>query len=174
MLFLRESWLNFLIDIPKLSKTNAIIHFICNITGIKTPSFSKSSIYISFQHEDFSYDFNKGYPNDIGLIRLSTPVDLEAHGLQIISAPQPSDNFTDAECYITGWGSTTSGIVLRCYYMVNFSKILAMDIPWLTHKDGIWVVCCEFKVWCMFYMGRSNALFNAMFSYTTSVNETDI
>ena len=62
-----------------------------------------------FQHKGFILDFKAGFPNDIGLIQLSEPVDLAKHGLEPISLPEGHEDFSGAPCYITGWGKTKAG-----------------------------------------------------------------
>ena len=85
------------------------------------------------QHESFrnrSNDTEGAYPHDIGLIRLSTAVEL-SDTVQPIALDVEE---TGSDCYISGWGRT-GGLIFftnvdSCYKLVYYSYISI-------HLDGI-------------------------------------
>ncbi len=61
-----------------------------------------------FQHPNWTMDSRRGFPNDIALIRLTTPADLTNRFIETIPLATPSDgDFAGDECYIIGWGLTS-------------------------------------------------------------------
>ncbi|KAK6165603.1 hypothetical protein SNE40_022501 [Patella caerulea] len=78
---------------------------------LQTPSQYESSSVASRVIQHSSYDSNGiGFPNDIGLIELVSPID-ENGGIKYATLPPNDSNDYSgvAECYITGWGRTTDG-----------------------------------------------------------------
>ncbi|KAK6165604.1 hypothetical protein SNE40_022502 [Patella caerulea] len=68
-----------------------------------------SQLVNKIQHP--SYDPNStGFPNDIGLVELETPIG-ENGGIKYATLPSDDSNdySSTSECYITGWGRTTDG-----------------------------------------------------------------
>ncbi|KAI8794862.1 trypsin [Biomphalaria glabrata] len=59
-------------------------------------------------HEDFLIDESVGYPNDIGLIFLSTPITYNDNVQPIKIAP-PGLSFDNEICVISGWGRIYGG-----------------------------------------------------------------
>ncbi|CAH1783865.1 unnamed protein product [Owenia fusiformis] len=60
------------------------------------------------QHEDFDQDGSVGFPNDIALLRLESPITLTAQRATIPVASGSTD-FANQNCIISGWGDTTPG-----------------------------------------------------------------
>lgn len=59
------------------------------------------------QHDRWEPNPYLGYPNDIALLRLTEPADLEWPGVELACiANDVNFNFTNEECWITGWGKT--------------------------------------------------------------------
>ncbi|ESP00778.1 hypothetical protein LOTGIDRAFT_207774 [Lottia gigantea] len=86
-------------------KVTAGGHFLQSQSEFETESFAESLIL----HE--SYDGNaQGFPNDIALIKLATPIS-ENGGIQYGGLPvdDSSDYSGSSGCYITGWGRTIAG-----------------------------------------------------------------
>ncbi|XP_060567411.1 trypsin-like [Ruditapes philippinarum] len=70
------------------------------------PVFGVSKI---FSHPDYnSNGFAGAYPNDVALLRLSSPISLGS-GVEAISLAATGQNFDRATCTITGWGNTATG-----------------------------------------------------------------
>ena len=68
--------------------------------------FKYISLFNLSQHDRWAADPYKGYPNDIALLRLTSPVDFSDERVGRACIPRENDyNFTDNEnCWITGWG----------------------------------------------------------------------
>jgi len=66
-------------------------------------------LYYYFQHP--SYGSGSGaYPNDISLIRVSSPISLNGNTVQKIDlAAEGTEHVGNGNCYISGWGVTTTG-----------------------------------------------------------------
>ncbi len=64
---------------------------------------------VLFQHEDFSMNPLLGFPNDIGLLKLSKPADLSNKliGLACIPTPDMGTFAGNPDTWITGWGLTS-------------------------------------------------------------------
>jgi secreted trypsin-like serine protease len=63
------------------------------------------SIDLIIKHERWAPNPYLGYPNDIALLRLTQNADLTDPNVELACLPQQTDfNFTNEECWITGWG----------------------------------------------------------------------
>jgi secreted trypsin-like serine protease len=61
------------------------------------------------KHERWAPNPYLGYPNDIALLRLPVPADLSNANVGLACYPQETDfNFTNTECWISGWGKLDS------------------------------------------------------------------
>merc|ERR1712004_86097 len=60
-------------------------------------------------HADFKLDAMLGLPNDIMLVKLKEPVDLDAVPMTLISVPTLDHDFSGAECSVSGWGAVAFG-----------------------------------------------------------------
>lgn len=58
-------------------------------------------------HKDYQWDFDRGFPNDVAVMKLKVPMDLSNPYIKIAKL---SDDFSydwrSHECYATGWGKT--------------------------------------------------------------------
>jgi len=62
------------------------------------------------QHPKWNSDGSKGFPNDVAVMRLSTPAPID--GKTVVPAKLPSRHpmdYTNSECWISGWGLTRGG-----------------------------------------------------------------
>ena len=77
-----------------------------------------NSLFITLQvsriirHRDYRESGRRGFPNDIALLSLSSPIDLSDQYVSTVQMASSGENFIDNECWITGWGKTSrwSGI----------------------------------------------------------------
>ncbi|CAH1781354.1 unnamed protein product [Owenia fusiformis] len=62
------------------------------------------------QHEDFIQDGSVGFPNDIALLNLSSPITIDAATKAVVPLPPNNQTtFAGQRCIITGWGDTSAG-----------------------------------------------------------------
>jgi len=82
-----------------------------------------------------------GYPNDIALLRLKEPADLSNPNIELACiANEYSFNFTDQECWITGWGlmdyqDTTIPTQLQEGYTPAISNELCNELNFGSIRD---------------------------------------
>ena len=59
------------------------------------------------RHEDYRENSRQGFPNDIALLYLSTPIDLSDKYVYAVELASAGEKFIGNECWITGWGKTS-------------------------------------------------------------------
>ncbi|CAH1803129.1 unnamed protein product [Owenia fusiformis] len=62
-----------------------------------------------YQHPDFIQDGSIGFPNDIALLELASPIDVSGNTASTIQIASGNTDFAGQDCTITGWGDTTAG-----------------------------------------------------------------
>ena len=68
--------------------------------------FNDSSCLFSIQTGRIAVPCN-GFPNDIALLKLDQPANLSNEYIETVNISENStDYYTDAECWISGWGAT--------------------------------------------------------------------
>merc|ERR1712004_188514 len=60
-------------------------------------------------HPDYESDMDKGLPNDLALIRLAEEADLTSSFVSAIEVTDETQDFSEKDCMITGWGATGRG-----------------------------------------------------------------
>jgi len=58
------------------------------------------------KHPQFSWNLTIGMPNDIMLLKLDSPVDLDGQNVATIQVPPKGMDFVGSECHVSGWGAT--------------------------------------------------------------------
>ena len=75
---------------------------------LKIPSFTQSLFFIRtfvLQHPYWTNSGSIGFPNDIAVLTLDRPANTANEFIDTIPiATNPDDFYTDAECWISGWG----------------------------------------------------------------------
>ncbi|CAH1795904.1 unnamed protein product [Owenia fusiformis] len=61
------------------------------------------------QHPGWVSDGSQGFPNDIALLYLEAPFEIDNWALRVIPRSTGATNFAGDNCEITGWGDTTAG-----------------------------------------------------------------
>merc|ERR1711976_458190 len=60
-------------------------------------------------HPEYQEVPDLGFPNDIALLHLSEPANLQSPYIAVVDLPTEGADFVSAECYITGWGRLNGG-----------------------------------------------------------------
>ena len=87
----------------------------------------------AFPHPSFIYDYIRGLPNDIALIKLSTPATLNKD-VQIASLAEKDADFLNEKCVLAGWGLNSTGHSPMRLHEVSVSYVYVEFIStiWLT------------------------------------------
>ena len=76
----------------------------------KVPPVKNTHIIFLMQHEDFGVVGNvAGYPDDIGVLELSSSLSLNADVAAIPMDTRTDYNNLHSDCSISGWGQTCTG-----------------------------------------------------------------
>ncbi|BFY99703.1 hypothetical protein BsWGS_02743 [Bradybaena similaris] len=94
-------------------------------------------------HADFMHDGAKGFPNDIGIIYLASPVVINAN-VQIANLAPRNSSFANTKCVISGWGRTFgSGSGSPQLLEANITSITTANCAarWSGHNINIKHIC---------------------------------
>ena len=70
-------------------------------------------VFCFWKHENYEHNADKGFPNDIGLLRVKGTIDLNHPNIATVTLA-PNDNFDymqSTECWLTGWGLTEGNLL---------------------------------------------------------------
>ena len=77
------------------------------------------------QHPNYDPDENKLFPNDIAVMRVEVPMNLNHPNIdKVTMAPDDNYDYTTSDCWITGWGYTQG--IHQCYVQ-TFSFMLVLE-----------------------------------------------
>jgi len=81
------------------------------------------------QHSQWVPNPYLGYPNDIALLRLKEPADLSNPNIELACiANEYSFNFTNEECWITGWGLMDCGYYIVLFIVFQINTVAKIDL----------------------------------------------
>ena len=84
-------------------------------------------------HPCFIKEDIKGYPNDIALIKLSTPAKLN-NNVKIASLAERRAKFLDQECVLSGWGRTFDS---RHPHMLHEVSVSYVKMEYCLFRDDV-------------------------------------
>ena len=75
--------------------------------------------------------YKKGsYQNDVALIKLTYPFKFNEY-VKAIAMPDPSSSYEKLDCSLSGWGLTTSGILIITNYCGLSAYNSSILMPWV-------------------------------------------
>ena len=83
---------------------NLYVYFYVSYDKISTRGLNE---LMSFQHKDYEWNFEHGYPNDVALIKLKWPVNPNNPYVKPVALDENNGyDWRQHECYAVGWGKT--------------------------------------------------------------------